>query len=718
MTTPKPTLSIEALAVFPLPGMGIPASFVFSLDGSRLMYLYGGGSPLQQLYALDVATGGKRVLVAPPGGGVREGALSHEEELRRQRERMLTVGITHFYRAKTTDRLLLPVAGDIYLYDEAGGLRKVVDCAGSPPALNPTLSPDGAWAAYVQDAEVCVIPADGGGARQITSGARGTGKTNGLAEYIAQEELGRREGFWWSPDSRQVAYTEVDETHIPVYRIMHQGKDNTGTGAYEDHRYPFTGEANALVRLAAVSRDGGTLVWMDTEYGEDVYIARVFWWPDGALGAEILGRDQTWLDLVRFDSVSGARTSVLRETSDYWVSLRRQHFIPLETGGFLWASERTGYSHIDLYGADGVLVRQLTAGAWVVDEITAADEANGLVYFAGNREHPTERHLYVVPLAGGDVRRITAEPGTHEATLNNGCTRFVDVFSAVDQPPVVTLRALADGAALHPVHTPDDPRLTDYALQPPELVTLPNRDGLTLYGAVYRPPAQFGPGPYPTVVQVYSGPGPQFVANQWLITANLQLQYLRGQGFLVFRLDNRGSARRGLAFEGALKGRMGTVEVDDQVDGVRWLVEQGLADPQRVGIFGWSYGGYMTLMCLAKAPDVFKVGVAGAPVTAWDGYDTGYTERYMGTPQSNPAGYAGGSVMTHAEHIRGKLLLIHGMIDENVHFRHTARLMNALNRARKAYDVLLFPDERHMPRLPADRVYLNERIVGYFQQHL
>lgn len=719
MTTAKPTFSIEALAVFPLPGMGIPGSFAFSQDDSRLMYLYGGGGPLQQLYTLDVISGEKRVLVAPPGGGVKEGELSREEELRRQRERMLTVGITHFYRARTTERLLLPVAGDVYLYDDAGGLRKLVDCAGTPPAQNPALSPDGAWVAYVQDAEVYVIPAAvGGTARQITGGARGTGKTNGLAEYIAQEELARREGFWWSPDSRQMAYAEVDETHIPVYRIVHQGKDSTVDDAYEDHRYPFAGEANARVRLAVVNREGGAPVWMDTDYDEEVYLARVFWWPDGVLGAEILSRDQSWLDLVRFDSGSGARTSVLRETSDYWVSLRTQHFIPLEAGGFLWASERSGFNHIYHYGADGKLVRPLTAGEWVVDEIAAVDEANGLVYFAGNREHPTERHLYGVPLAGGEVQRITSEPGIHEVTLDNACVRFVDVFSAVDQPPVVTLRALADGAALHPVHTPNDPRLADFALQPPELVTLSNRDGLTLHGAVYRPPAQFGPGPYPTIVQVYGGPGPQLVANQWLVTANLQIQYLRQQGFLVFRLDNRGSARRGLAFEGALRHRMGTVEVDDQIDGVRWLVEQGLADPERVGVFGWSYGGYMTLMCLAKAPDIFKVGVAGAPVTAWDGYDTGYTERYMGTPQSNPEGYAAGSVMTHAENIRGKLLLVHGMIDENVHFRHTARLMNALNRARIAYDVLLFPDERHMPRLPADRVYLNERIVGYFQQQL
>ncbi len=249
-------------------------------------------------------------------------------------------------------------------------------------------------------------------------------------------------------------------------------------------------------------------------------------------------------------------------------------------------------------------------------------------------------------------------------------------------------------------------------------MTLQNANGDTLYGALYRPPAHFGPGPHPTIVDVYGGPTAQQVTNQWSMTAALQLQYLRNLGYLIFRLDGRGSARRGLKFEGALRHRMGTVEVEDQVAGVRWLVEQGLADPQRVGVKGWSYGGYMTLMCLAKAPDVFKVGVAGAPVTSWDGYDTGYTERYMSTPAENPEGYAESNVMNYVQQIRGKLLLVHGMLDENVHFRHTARLINAMIRARTTYDLLVFPDERHMPRRLEDRVYLNEQVIGYFQRHL
>jgi dipeptidyl-peptidase-4 len=354
----------------------------------------------------------------------------------------------------------------------------------------------------------------------------------------------------------------------------------------------------------------------------------------------------------------------------------------------------------------------------MVDAISGVDEARGLVYFTATRDGPLESHLYAVRLEGGEPRRITHKPGMHTVVIDHGFRRFIDVHQALDTPPTVTLRSLADGAALCTIYDRVDPRVDELALQPPELVTLQSRDGATLYGAIYRPPTRFGAGPYPTIVRVYGGTSDQLVTNSWGPTVVMRAQYLCSLGFLVFVLDNRGSERRGLAFEGVIKHDMGNIEVEDQVDGVRWLVDQGLADPQRVGIYGWSYGGYMAAMCLARAPDTFKVAVAGAPVTHWDGYDTHYTERYMGTPQSNPKGYTESSVLHHVEKIRGKLLLIHGLIDENVHFRHTARLINALISARKPYDLLLFPDERHSPRKVADRIFMEERIRDYFVQHL
>ena len=700
--------------------MAVPNSFSFSADGTRVQYLFGtAANPIQQLYALDAATGAARVLVAPLGDGTQEADLSPEEELRRQRERMLAVGITHYAINDATGCILIPLRGDIFVQDGPDApLRKLVDCAGQAPAQDATFAPDGQHIAYVQDAEIFVVSVAQGTPRQVTHGAHASGVTHGLAEYAAQEELDRTEGFWWSPDGQSIAFTEVDEQHIPTYRIMHQGKDETGAGAQEEHRYPFAGAANAVVRLGVVPVAGGEPRWQALP-AEEHYLARVFWWPDGALGAEILNRAQTTLDLVRFDRQTGQRMTVLHEASEHWVTMRTRHRWALRDGGFIWASERDGFNHLYLYAPDGTLIRQLTTGAWAVDTISGVDEARQLVYFIGNHAHPTEAHLYAVPFTGGEPRRITMATGMHNAMLDPQCQHFIDLHSALAQPPHVALRRLSDGAMVADIFTPDDPRLAEYALPPPEIISMPTRDGVPLYGAIYRPSvAQFGPGPYPTIIDVYGGPGPQQVTNSWSLTAALRAQYLRALGYLVFKLDNRGSARRGLAFESAIKQRMGTVEVDDQVDGVRWLVAQGLADAKRVGVIGWSYGGYMALMCLAKAPETFRVAVAGAPVTAWDGYDTAYTERYMATPQTNPAGYAQGNVLNFVDSIQGKLLLIHGMLDENVHFRHTARLINALTRARKPYDLLIFPDERHMPRRQADRVYLQERTIHYFQDWL
>jgi dipeptidyl-peptidase 4 len=722
LATDNPLIPVEEVARWPLPGLAVSTAFAFSSDDRLVTFLFSPGGDLQQqLMAFDPATGLSYPLVTPQAGGATEENLTLEEQLRRERQRQSTLGVTQYAWNEKTGRILIPQPDGLYVQDGVqAGLRRVLATDGHP-ALDPDFSPDGAWVAYVQDAELCVVPAAGGAARELTSGARDTGHTHGLAEYIAQEEMGRSHGYWWSPDSQRLAFTEVDETHIPVYRIMHQGKDQTGATGQEDHRYPFAGQLNAHVRLGVIEIAGGEPAWLDLGADKDSYLARVDWLPDGSLAVQVQNRAQTGLDLVRFDPQTGARTLLLRETGEPWINLHdafRPLAEPQYAGAFIWASERTGFRHLYLYDAAGRLIRQLTQGDWQVDGVVGVDEAAGRVYFTGTRASPLENHLHTVSLAGGEVRQITTASGVHTVVLDHACRRFVDSYTSLSRPPMVTLRSLDDAATLAVIDDRRDPRIAALGLQPPELVSLKNRAGLTLYGALYRPPAAYGPGPYPTVISVYGGPHAQMVTNDWRMTAAMRAQYLRRLGFLVFVLDNRGSARRGLAFEGAIRRDMGHLEVEDQVDGVRWLVEQGLADSDRVGIYGWSYGGYMSAMCLARAPETFRVAVAGAPVTSWDGYDTHYTERYMGTPQNNPEGYASASVLSHVGTMTGSLLLIHGLIDENVHFRHTARLINALIAARKPYELLLFPDERHMPRRLADRVYMEERLCDFLVTHL
>ena len=719
---PIPPIPIEEVARAPLPGMAIPGALAFSPDDRFITYLLSPEANLvRQLYLFNPEPGEHSLLLSPPDGGATEQNIPLEEALRRERQRQLEVGVTQYAWAEHANRLLIPLPDGLYVQDgPRAPLRKIAAGHGAP-ILDPQFSPDGGWIAYVQEAELRVVSAEGGAPRQLTFGARETGRMHGLAEFIAQEEIGRSHGLWWSPDSRRIAFAEVDEAHIPVYRIVHQGKDAIGDGAQEDHRYPFAGRPNAKVRLGVISVDGGQAAWMDLGADDDLYLARVDWLPDGGLTAQLENREQTTLDLVRFDPQTGERTRLFRETSEVWINLH-DLFKPLErgehAGGFIWASERTGYRHLYLYDQSGDLVRALTQGEWMVDAVAGVDEESRQVYFTATRDGPTESHLYAVSFAGGAPRRLTHEPGMHSVVVDHGFRRFIDIYDALDRPPVVTLRSLADGSILRVIYDQRDPRLEALALTPPELVTLSNRDGVTLYGAIFRPPAHFGPGPYPTIVSVYGGPHAQQVTNSWRMTVAMRAQSLRRLGFLVFVLDNRGSARRGLAFEREIKHTLGHPEVDDQVAGVKQLARQGLADPERVGIYGWSYGGYLSAMCLARAPEVFKVAVAGAPVTHWDGYDTHYTERYLGTPQTNPLAYTESSLLRHVERIAGKLLLVHGLIDENVHFRHTARLINALIRARKSYDLLLFPDERHLPRHLADRVYMEERIRDYFLQHL
>lgn len=719
------TLTAEDVAHYPAPGTNAPTGIGFSPSGRWVSYLWSTDHTLQRsLFVLDLDTGDTRRLLGG-GGGVTEQNLTLEERLRRERARDLGQGVTSALWADEADRLLVPLPEGLHVLEPPEfEPRLVVDAEGGA-LLDPRLSPDGTRVAFVRDDEIHVADARahaGAGReralRQLTSGAREAGVTHGLAEFVAQEEMDRLRGYWWSPAGTTIAFTEVDDRHIPVYRIVHQGSDAVGEGAQEDHRYPFAGGDNARVRLGLVSADGGEVVWVDlgTEWE---YLARVDWLDDHVLAAQVENREQTRLDVVAVDARTGTTKLLLREESDVWINLH-DAFRPIDDGArFLWATERSGFRHLEIRASsDGAMERVLTAGDWMVTAVAGVTAE--AVWFTGTRDSPLERHLYEVPLAGGEVRRVTDGGGTHAATVDGAHGRFVDLYSCLTSSPRASVRTLADGTEIQPLLPGDvvaeDPRLEGLELTPPDLTTVTTDHVVTLHVAIYRPA---GEPPFPTVVSVYGGPHAQQVTNSWGVTAAMRRQWLRSLGFLVVVADNRGSAGRGLEFEGAIRWDLGEVEVRDQVAVVDALAKRGLVDRARVAINGWSYGGYMSALCLAKAPQVFKVAVAGAPVTGWDGYDSHYTERYLGLPSANPEGYARSSVMSHLEGLRDRwLLLVHGLIDENVHFRHTARLANALNKARIPYELLLLPDERHSPRAEADRVYMEERIRDYLLAHL
>lgn len=734
---------VEDIVQYPPPGYVAPSSVLFSPDDKLISYLFSPDSTLnRKVFAFDPATQRQQLLVSPPGGGVDESNLSTAEKLRRERLRERGLGVTRYEWANggSTPRLMVPLPGGIFVQDGMGS-ELCLRVASTPvsPILDPLVSPDGCSVAYVWEDELYVAPISCGEPKQVTFGARGTGKTHGLAEYIAQEEMERRTGFWWSLDSKFLAFAEVDVSTITPYRIMHQGKAILGGDAQEDHAYPFAGSANVQVRLGIVPAAGGETVWADLKCGvcskdreDEEYLARVTWMPDNTLAVQVLNRSHSRLKLLKFDIRTGKHELMLVEENEIWVNLH-DCFTPLQkgidrlAGGFIWASERSGFRHLYLYDGSGTCPVPLTEGDWMVEQIAGVDETAGQIYFTGTLDSPLETHLYSTKLFPDpslplpNPKRLTQGEGRHVVVLDHKMQRFVDMHDSLHTPPRVLLCSLEDGKILVPLYEQPapTPRARRLQLCAPETVEIPACDGTLLYGAMYKPDIkQFGPPPYKTLVSVYGGPNVQTVCNTWMNTVDMRAQYLRSKGILVWRLDNRGTARRGIKFEGSLKYNVGCVDAEDQETGVQWLIQQGLAIPGKIGLYGWSYGGYCAAMCLARYPQTFKCAVAGAPVTAWDGYDTFYTEKYMGMPASNSRIYENSSVMHHVPKIKGKLLLVHGMVDENVHFRHTARLINAFIAAGKEYELLVFPDERHMPRRLRDRMYMEERICEFVDRNL
>ena len=704
-TAERQQLTPELVARYPRPGMAIPGRLRYSPDARVVTYLFSGrGDLVRDLWRLDMSSGRKEHWLSAPGEAVTEENISREEVLRRERLRLRETGITEYFWAEKANVMLLPLRGDLYRWAEGKVARLT---AGG--VIDPKITDDGRIVFFVRDGDVWTV--DQAGERRLTSHPPGT--TNGLAEFVAQEELDRLSGYWPSPHGDLVAFEQVDESHIPIYPIVHQGK---AALEIEEHRYPFTGAENARVKLGVVSVESGETTFMDLGSGEG-YVARVDWHPDGRLLVQWLSRDQTRLELLAFslppplgEGRVGAHP-ILVEKADPWVNLHHDLHTIEATGEFTWSSERTGFRHLYLYAPDGKLIRQLTSGDWLAEATIALDEKGRQLYFVGWRTSPLERHLFRVSLDCGEPEQLTSEPGMHGVVIAPDFSSFVDVWDSREHPPSITVRSMA-GAPQHVLH---EAAPNDLELRAPELHQFRTSDGVELHAAVYRPAHS---GKAPMVVEVYGGPGPQMVNDSWAQTVDLRAQWLAQHGFVVLKVDNRGSARRGLAFEAPINRRMGQIEVKDQVEGVRWLGTLGFADTSRVGIYGWSYGGFMTLMALFTAPDVFKAGIAGAPVTFYEGYDTAYTERYMGTPQDNPEGYRLGSPLTYADQLRAPLLVVHGMIDENVHFRHTARLMQALIDAGKPFESLIYPNERHMPRSEKDRVDMERRLLEFFQRNL
>ena len=645
--------------------------------------------------------------------------LSLEEKARRERARTASLsGILSYSWSPDGKQLLVPIAGDLYLVDvnKPDAARKVA----SGNVLDPKISPKGRYVSYVRDQNLFVIDLKTGQERQLTTDGKGT-VHNGEAEFVAQEEMDQHTGYYWAPDDSAIAYRRYDEAQVPVARRFEIFADRTDV---IDQRYPAAGAKNVDIGLMIVNPATGAQKQVDLGPEKDIYLVRADWSADGkTLVYQRQSRDQKRLDLVAVDAATLAERPLLSETAKTWVSIHDDLRFLGRQNAFIWASERSGRKHLYLYDMSGKLLHPISSGEWGVDNILAVDEQAGKVYIASNKDAVIDKQTYVLNLDGSNANkpvRLTKQDGWHEDVFSRNGKIFVDTFSDPDTPPQVSIRR-ADGAMVEWLEHNELNASHPYANYvkdhlPTEYGTIQAHDGQTLHYSMIKPANFDASKRYPVFLFTYGGPHSQRVTRQW---GNLFNQYMAQQGFVVFVLDNRGSSRRERAFTDVIYGNLGAHEVEDQLTGIDWLAQQSFVDPKRVGVFGWSYGGFMTLRLLEAGSDKIAMGVAVAPVTDWSLYDTHYTEQFVGaTPQSDPAAYERSGVFAHLDGLKSPLLLVHGMADDNVLFTNSTRLIDALVNRNVKFELMTYPGAKHGISSRAGQRHVYGLIEAFFKKNL
>ncbi|CAN5281647.1 S9 family peptidase [soil metagenome] len=554
-------------------------------------------------------------------------------------------------------------------------------------------SPDGSRIGFVRDGDLFVVELASGRETRLTSDG-GETVVNGVTDWVYEEELDLRDAWRWSPDGRRIAFWRFDQSPIPFYRL----ENNLATPYPEvfTYRYPKAGEPNSKVRLGVIDAGGGAPTWLPVGDDPDVYLPRMDWLGADTLAVQRMNRHQNRVELLLAPADGRQPRTVLTESDSAWVDID-DDLTWLDDGRFVWSSERDGFNHLYLFDRAGKFVRQLTRGDWDVTSLEGVDRRGGWVYFTSTESGPAERQLYRVNLDGSGKRRISTEPGTHGISFNPDFSVYVDAWSRAGQPPVYTLRA-ANGAA---IQVPEDnaalaARLREAGVQPLEFMQLPAADGTPLNAWIIKPPNFDRTKKYPLLLYVYGGPGSQTVTDAWGGSRYLWHQLLAQRGYLVASVDNRGTGGRGRDFKKQTYLRLGELESADQISAAKDLAKLPYVDAGRIGIWGWSYGGYMTALTMAvPGGEIFQAGISVAPVTDWRLYDNIYTERFMRTPAENPEGYRASAPIHHAEGIDGDVLLVHGTGDDNVHAQNTVQMVNALEAANKQFGLMIYPNRTH-----------------------
>ncbi|WP_396593889.1 DPP IV N-terminal domain-containing protein [Brevundimonas sp. R86498] len=709
--------------VFSNPGLNGPVAQGVSLspDGELVAFLRAREDDVSvlDLWAAPTGAGEPFKLIDARALVPDAGELSEAEKARRERMRISQRGVVEYSWDQQGRYILAPLEGDIFLASREGGaVRRLTETEADE--IDAKVSPEGNFVSFVRDQDLVVLELASGRERPVTTDGEGL-ITWATAEFIAQEEMDRDTGYWWSPNERFIALQRTDESTVDIVPRL----DISGGGAsVVEQRYPRAGRPNAVVELYVQDVAAGRRVKVDLGTNPDIYLARVNWSADGGtLYVQRQSRDQKTLDLLRVDPATGSSRVIATQTSDAWVELT-DDFEALKDGRFIWSDESTGWRHLYLYGADGRKIRAITEGDYPTKGLNGINEATGEVFFTASMrdgvETPLEQQLFraslnetIAPVA------VTPAGGWWSASMNRTGTAFVGNYTDPVTPPQSGLYQ-ADGQFVRWIE--QNALDADHPFQPfvsrrpvTEYGTLESQ-GETLVWQMSRP-VDFDPSKvYPVVMQVYGGPSGGGVKRAWLPATT---QLLTEAGYLVFRLDNRGEGYRSAAFKQALHLKMGQPEIEDQVLGANYLRSLPYVDDSRIAMMGWSYGGFMSLMALTEPDMGLASAIVGAPPTEWSLYDTHYTERFMSTPQGNVDGYAASDAIPRLDDLTGRMLLMHGMADDNVILENATRVIDALQAKSIPFELMLYPGQRHGVRgnerqLHQWRTYLDflDRTIG------
>lgn len=583
----------------------------------------------------------------------------------------------------------LTPAGNLYLFDvETRSFAQVTDVA--VEQYNQKFSPDGTTISFVRDNNIYIYNIGSGATTQVTND--GTEDViNGKFDWVYEEEFGISDGYRWSPQGTEIAFWRFDQSRIPEFTMINYA---TLRNDVMKMKYPKAGDPNSTVKLGIYSLKSKQTTWIDLGSNDDMYVPRMDWSNEAStLFIQRLNRLQNKLELLSFSLATGELKNLFTEEDTTWVEVHDNLIFVSEPKGFLWTSERSGFNHVYFYDMAAKKPRALTSGSWDVDAITGVDEKKGVVYFTGARDTPLERQLYSVRFNGRDLKQLTPEGSSHTAKASPGANYFIVTSSTVSKPRSWTLID-GSGKTVRLLEPNEIPALREYALGTWEFFTVPTSDGLTLKGMMLKPPGFDPTKKYPVLMYVYGGPGSQLVSNSWG-GYWMWFQLLAQKGCIIAAVDNRGTGMRGKAFKSAVYKNLGYWETNDQIEAAKFIASLSYVDAHRIGIWGWSYGGYMASMAILKGADVFRSAIAVAAVTDWKFYDTIYTERYMQRPSDNPEGYREASPSTHASKLTGNFLIVHGTTDDNVHWTNSLHLADALVRNNKQFRSMYYVNRNH-----------------------